>query len=106
VGRPGLGEVGHLLVDARGGVRSVDAHLVGVSGVIAGLAGEVALWKDSVQSLAPDTGPAKRLRWGFHVIGQLGPAPIQCCSCLWVDGTSHFLQAAQPRHQLHEGRSI
>ena len=64
----------HLGVDLCDGVASVDPHLVGVLGVVAGRAGEVALREDAVRALAPHRVAAEDLLPRPDAGGQGGPA--------------------------------
>src|SRR5271155_1507847 len=99
VGGTGRMEVGHLLVDLRYRVGAVDAHLVGVPRVIAGLAREVALGKDAMGALATDPAASQCLRGCLDVIRKLSPASLQRSFRQRVDRSGCLFEPAKPaRH--------
>jgi len=89
--RPYLGE----------GVRAVDPHLVGVTVVVAGGAGQVALGEHPVGALAADRVPSQQLPGRACGFGQLGPAPCQRGGELRVRRPRRAHHLADPRHSTH-----
>jgi hypothetical protein len=92
-GTASLLEQPHLRLDLTQGVNAVDAHLVGILGVVARRAGQVAPREDPVGAFAADRVAAKRLRVRPRGYRQSGPPLVEGTTGLGVDGASSFLEA-------------
>jgi len=76
-GPPLITQQAHLRPDLAEGVSPVDPHLVGVTGVVARSAGQVAPGEHPVGALASHRVPAKQLPGRARGLGQLCPAARQ-----------------------------
>ena len=91
-----LVEVRHLGIDLADGVGAVSADLVGLAGVVARGAGQIAAGEHAVSALAARRTPAEQLRRSTHRLGQLPPAAAQRRLGLVIDRARARLQLAQP----------
>ncbi len=94
-------QVGHLPVDLALGVRAVDANPVGLLGVVARRAGQVAAREHAVRALAPGGAPPEHLVGRLDVRGQLLPAPGERLDEVGVLGSGRDLERAEPLAKVH-----
>ena len=90
-----LAQVRHLLGDLTQRVRTVDADLVRVAGVVARRARQVALREHAVGSLATDREAADELVRRLHTVGQLVPALGHDGATFRVDGAGDLVESAE-----------
>src|SRR5206468_8142322 len=85
----------HLGVHAVNGVLTVDADAVGLAGVIARGAGEVAPGEHTVGPLAAGRPAAEHLTAGLDVRGQLVPPAAQRSAQVGMLGSGEDVKAAE-----------
>ena len=88
-----LPQIGHLALDLRGRVRTINAHAVRVATVIARLARERTPREDTLGTLATRDPTTDQLRRRLDVLRQLEPPPLERSRDFGIAGSGRALES-------------